>query len=371
MCCGTTTMCASCKNGNITPPSACVAEHRPCVQVARTVTSPPHPMCCGTSTMCASCKNGSITPPTPCVAEHPPCVQVARTVTSPPPPHVSTYAKITNSTGSLMTPVAKTLLHICKNFCEYTLHLLGWNFSLAFLVSELSPPSHLHLPSISFQRLLERSSGPTPKHLSTCPTPLMSQKSRTPLVHHFTPFSFTVSRPGATDPRAKHQALAPSVPISFQPKSMFVNVLLTFNASAMACGELTRRSATTCKYKEIKVNFSWKDAVTSATCRVYLSLFIYTFKNAPPIPLPSCFHPMFPCEGLLERSSGPTPKHQSTNTANVSEVSNTTGTPLYSIFVHRFEAWSHRPPSQAPGLCSFLANPIRWQVDVRNRTVDF
>ena len=105
-------MCASCQNGNVTPPAPCGAEHRPCVQVARTVTSPPptpcvaehrpcmcascqngnitppHPMCCGTSTMCASCQNGNITPPAPCVAEHRPCVQVARTVTSPHPPQV-------------------------------------------------------------------------------------------------------------------------------------------------------------------------------------------------------------------------------------------------------------------------------------------
>ena len=66
----------------------------------------------------------------------------------------------------------------------------------------------------------------------------------------------TVSRPGATDPCAKHQALAPSLPMSLPPKLMFVTVVLTFNASARACAqkrcqtkkcqiwELTRRSAT-------------------------------------------------------------------------------------------------------------------------------
>ena len=43
----------------------------------------------------------------------------------------------------------------------------------------------------------------------------------------------------ATDPRAKHQALAPSLPISFPRKSMLVTVLLTFNASARACGQKT------------------------------------------------------------------------------------------------------------------------------------
>ena len=38
-------------------------------------------------------------------------------------------------------------------------------------------------------------------------------------------------------PRPKHQALAPSSPIWFLRKSIFVNVLLTFNASARACGQ--------------------------------------------------------------------------------------------------------------------------------------
>ena len=71
----------------------------------------------------------------------------------------------------------------------------------------------------------------------TCPTVLKSHKSGTLLVHHLIPFYFTVSRPGATDPRAKHQASAPSLRIQFLPKSMFVIVLLTFNASARACGQ--------------------------------------------------------------------------------------------------------------------------------------
>ena len=38
-------------------------------------------------------------------------------------------------------------------------------------------------------------------------------------------------------PRPKHQALAPSLPMSLPPKLMFVTVLLTFNASARACGQ--------------------------------------------------------------------------------------------------------------------------------------
>ena len=59
------------------------------------------------------------------------------------------------------------------------------------------------------------------------------------------------------------------------------------------------------------------------------------------------------------------------NSTKVSQVSNTTGTPLDSILFHRFEAWSHRPPCQAPGLDSFLANFIAFQVDVRQSLVDF
>ena len=36
------------------------------------------------------------------------------------------------------------------------------------------------------------------------------------------------------------------------------------------------------------------------------------------------------------------------NSTKVSQVSNTTGTPLDSILFHRFEAWSHRPPLTRP-----------------------
>ena len=59
------------------------------------------------------------------------------------------------------------------------------------------------------------------------------------------------------------------------------------------------------------------------------------------------------------------------NRTKVSQVSNTTGTPLDSILFHRFEAWSHRPPCQAPGLGSFIANFIPFQVEVRNGHVHF
>ena len=99
------------------------------------------------------------------------------------------------------------------------------------------------------------------------------------------------------------------------------------------------------------------------------SLSSFTSVRTPPIPLSSCFHPISMTH--LERCTGQTPEHVS-NSTRVSQVSNTTGTPLDSILFLRFEAWSHRPPCQAPGLGSFLANYISVaQVDCRNRPVDF
>ena len=177
----------------------------------------------------------------------------------------------------------------------------------------------------------------------------MSQKSRTPLVHHLAPFYFTISKPGATDPRPKHHALAPSLPMLLHSKFTFVRVWLTVNASARACGQKLcqtmsnmRTYKAICDIQPCPLPHIWnqqtaeakiaknmkKSRWTSAEKMQLLPLtrYIYhclsSFENAPPIPLPSCFHPMFPCEGLLERSTGITPEHQSTNTTKVSQVSN-------------------------------------------------
>ena len=110
------------------------------------------------------------------------------------------------------------------------------SFSLALPVSEHPPPSHFSYLFILFPFHFNDFFGKMHRP-GTCPTALKSHKSRTPLVHHLIPFYFTVARPGATDPRAKHQALAPSVPILLNDKSMCVIVLLTFNASARASGQ--------------------------------------------------------------------------------------------------------------------------------------
>ena len=111
-------------------------------------------------------------------------------------------------------------------------------------------------------------------------------------------------------------------------------------------------------------------------CEYTLHLLAWNFSLAlqvselSPVPLTSSFHPISETLGKIQWPNTQTPEHLS-NTANVSEVSNTTGTPLCSIFVHHFKTWSHRPPSQAPGLGSFLVNVIVLQVNVRQSFVDF
>ena len=110
---------------------------------------------------------------------------------------------------------------------------------------------------------------------------------------------------------------------------------------------------------EVKVNFR-QNSTRYCLILVVLLFSSFTSVRTPSlVSLSSCFHPISMI--LLEKSTGPTPDHPS----------NTTGTPLYSIFVHHFKTWSHRPPSQAPGLCSFIVNFIPSQPDVRNRRVDF
>ena len=99
-----------------------------------------------------------------------------------------------------------------------------------------------------------------------------------------------------------------------------------------------------------------------------VSKFFASVRTPSPVPLSSCFHSI--SMTLLERCTGPTPEHLS-NSTKVSQVSNTTGTPLHSILFHRCEAWSHRPPCQAPGLGSFRANAVPLQVDCRDSLVDF
>ena len=234
--------------------------------------------------------------------------------------------------------------------------------------AEHPSPVHFYLVSIPFQWLFSKD--PLAQHLNTCPTPLMSQKSRTALVHHFIPYFSTIPKPGATNPRPKHQALAPSLPTALLYKSILVRALFTFNASARACGQKrwptmsnlrhTQKAMSTTKNLkprsrvEVKVNFCQNKTLL---CRTPF-----------PGPLLSCFHPI--SMTLFERSTGPTPEHLS-NTTNVSEVSNSTGTPLDSIFLYHSETWSHNPASQAPGLGSFRANVIVSQVNVLQSLVDF
>ena len=60
------------------------------------------------------------------------------------------------------------------------------------------------------------------------------------LDHH--PYSISLYL-GPEAPLAEHQAFAPSLPMPFSFKFMLVRVLLTFNASARACGQSDRWQA--------------------------------------------------------------------------------------------------------------------------------
>ena len=94
------------------------------------------------------------------------------------------------------------------------------------------PPS-LPLPSCfhPMSEIRGRSTGPRAEHLSNTTSVLqVSNINSTPWFH----LRYTISKPGATDARAKHQAFAPSGPMQFHDKLMFI--LLTFNASARAWG---------------------------------------------------------------------------------------------------------------------------------------
>ena len=79
-----------------------------------------------------------------------------------------------------------------------------------------------------------------------------------PLIQNLDSILFHRSEAWSHRPRAKHQALAPFLPISLSLKLMFLTVLLTFNTSARAWGQkrwqtkpsqtlqLTMPSETTC-----------------------------------------------------------------------------------------------------------------------------
>ena len=231
---------------------------------------------------------------------------------------------------------------------------------------------HFHLASIPCSHVKDSWKDPLAKHPNTSPrTPLKSHKSRRPLVHHLIPLYYTLPKPGAKNPRPKHQAVAPNGQmLPLYDKSMLVRVLLTFNASASACGQLGWQTMSNMRtYNAICDNIQpcplqhlWNQQTAEAKtreiwgnqgelklqrCRYFRLLvgnidhFLPNFENAPPIPLPSCFHPMFPCEGLLETSTGLTPEHQSTNTAEVSQVSKTTG---YTTWFHYITPFQNLEP---------------------------
>ena len=195
---------------------------------------------------------------------------------------------------------------------------------------------YFHTISILFWK------NPLAQHPNTSPpTPPNSHKSRTPLAHHLVPFYFTISTPGATDPRPKHQASAPSLPILLPYKSISVRALLTFNASARACGrkrcqtmsnmrtfnaicdniqpcplphnynwnQQTAEAKIARKYEEIRVNFSWKDVLSSA---YWMGMLLWLWKcsaHSTSILLLS-YVPMWRTFGKIHWPNTRTPVHQ-------------------------------------------------------------
>ena len=243
---------------------------------------------------------------------------------------------------------------------------LYWFYSLALQASEHPPPSHFHLVSIPDQWLFWKDV--LAQHLTTRSTALKSHKSRAPLVHHLIPF---------TDPRAKHQALAPSLPIPLNRKLMFVTALLTFNASARACGQkwwqttLNLRNDEAicdtyikpCRPPQIwsqdhESKSRWIVAKTRYSLILLLEVFSSFTSVRTPAPVPIFHLVSIPNQWLFWKHAQA--RHLS-NCTRISQVSSTTGTPLDSI---------HRPPCQAPGLGSFIANFIVPQVDLRKSLVD-
>ena len=120
----------------------------------------------------------------------------------------------------------KHLASTCKMYKVFLPHSKLQNLSHSTSILPPSPFSEqIHSPT-TWTPVQQRWS-------LTSPTRLKSHK----LVHHLVAFYFTVSRPGATDPRAKHQALAPPLPIKLCCRLMSLTLLLTFNALARACGQ--------------------------------------------------------------------------------------------------------------------------------------
>ena len=86
---------------------------------------------------------------------------------------------------------------------------------IIYLALKMLCPFHFHLASIPCSHVKDSWKDP-PEHQSTNTTRLsqVSKATGTPLGS----IVFTLPKPGATNPRAKQQASAPSLPISFKPK---------------------------------------------------------------------------------------------------------------------------------------------------------
>ena len=177
-------------------------------------------------------------------------------------------------------------------------------------------------------------------------------------------------------------------------KSILVRVLLTFNASARACGQKRCQSMWNLRtYKAICDNiqpsghWSLDHEVKIRRLKKHCSIFVKSCVNIVCIYLVGFFPVALPVSELSRR---PTyiflPSHfrdswkdsvaQHLNTSPPTALkSHKSRTPLVHHLIPFFSTISKPgatdPPSQAPGLGSFLANLIVWQVDSRKSLVDF
>ena len=247
---------------------------------------------------------------------------------------------------------------------------LYFNYSLAVKCQNTLPRPTFHLASIPFQWLFWKDAQARHPSNST-EVSQVSNTTATPLDSmRFHPLEVWRRRPASQAPGlcsflAKFilsQVYVRNRVVDFQ---CFGKGLWTKNdgkpCEPEKSWELTRRSATPVK---VKVNFRQNKILFDD---LYFN-FSLAVKCQKTLPRPTFHLASIPFQWLFWKDAQA--RHPS-NSTEVSQVSNTTATPLDSMRFHRLEVWRRRPASQAPGLCSFLAKFILSQVDAPHTFVDF
>ena len=218
---------------------------------------------------------------------------------------------------------------------------------------------------------------------------------------------------GPEAPLAEPQACVPSLPMRLPSKTMFVTVLLTFNASARACGRsdgklddlpcglpghwwlrLNCYVTVGTNKNSSKDQMMLKEGWTSAASK--WKPLISFFSHFEHVEIKTCclrtsdaafeieYH-KFAVDTIDSKTDGIYAQYSKRPTKSIKlkvtiHRPNTCPTPLkcldsqtpsayYIISSLHSEPWSHGPPCWAPGLCSFIANScelLSWSVPTRN-----